>query len=110
MGALIEPPTDEFNRLRNVLNYHRARLHHAVRDFDNLKERLMMSACDHGNGIDRLKELQSIVSERSKAVEDAKAKLAATDQGQAMERARQQDADNRQRATDFRERVKEIRI
>lgn len=110
LGALIDPPRDEYDRLRNILRYHQARLNHAVRDFDNFKDQLMMSRCNDGPGLDRLKALQITVSERNQAVEEAKARLAATERGQAMEGARRQDAESRAEQDQFRDAVKQIRI
>jgi hypothetical protein len=69
-----------------------------------------MSGYPDGEGVDRLRQLQSLVGERNKAVTDAQAKLAATAKGQQLENNRRMDAEYQQIQKAFKNRVHEIRI
>jgi hypothetical protein len=110
LGILLEPPADEYERLRNILRYHEGRQVEAVRQFDNFKEELMMSGCPDGAGLDRLRALGKTVAERNKAVEVAKANLAATDKAKQIEANRQWDAEQRKQIKEFQNQVQAIRV
>jgi hypothetical protein len=110
IGVMIDPPEDDFQRLTNILRYHQARHAIAVREFDNLKNELLMAGHPDGEAVDRLKKLQLVVGERNQAVNDARSKLAATEHGKQLERNRRTDAEYREQQNAFKNSVREIRI
>lgn len=110
LGALIDPPADEYARLSNILRYHQGRCAAAVREFDHLKEELEASGCPQPEGLDQLRRLQAIVSERNQAVNAAKARLEETGTGQRLQASRRIDAEIKQEMDDYREALRQIRI
>jgi hypothetical protein len=110
LGALIEPPDDEYLLAKNILQYHEARHAVAVRQFDNLKEDLAMSGCPQPEGLDQLRQLRQAVSQRNQAVNNAKTRLANTERGQELAAGRKVDAELRQSIEDYQDRLKAIRI
>lgn len=110
LGPLIDPSENEYERLTQILTYHKGRLVQAVRKFDALKEELVMSAFPDGEALDRLKQLQTVVGERNEAVNAAKAQLDATDEGKQRERRRKQEAENQAQQAAFKASVNAIRI
>lgn len=110
LGALLDPPEDEYARLTNIVSYHKGRLAQAVRQFDACKESLMFSPYPQPESLDQLKQLQAVVGERNAAVQQATQNLAATEEGQRRERNRQFDAEQRQAQASFKDDVRAIRI
>jgi len=110
MGALIDPPKDDFERLSNALAYHRTRLAKAVKAFDSFKEQLAHQPCGNGEEISRLKELQRIVGERSKAMDEAKTALENTTIGRMRKGAREADQERMVEQAEWQGKLREIRI
>jgi hypothetical protein len=110
MGALIEPPDDEYQLARNILEYHQGRHAEAVRNFENLKERLGMSGCPDREGLDELKKLFRVVGERNQSVNDAQARLAKTETGKRLAAGRQMNAEHQQEMKDYRNQLRAMRI
>src|SRR5262249_31195837 len=90
-GALIEPPKDDYQRLLKIVYYNRGRLAEATRQFEDLKAKLSMAPCPQREGLEELKKLQHLVSQRSKECQDTEAALAETPEGQQRARGKQQD-------------------
>lgn len=110
LGALCEPPENDFERLTNVLRYHQARHRQAVEAFEECKEQLLMSGGEDREGFDRLKELQAIVGERNQAVRDAQAQVDATEEGRHRLRSKQMDSETKYHQTAFLDKVRALRI
>ncbi|MEI9866670.1 MAG: hypothetical protein WDN00_19380 [Limisphaerales bacterium] len=110
LGALIDPPENEDRLLANLLQYHKARHAIAVREFDNLKEELACSGCPQPEGLDQLRRLREVVSQRNQAVNDAQAKVDNTETGKRLAMLRQLDAENKQQLAEYRDDLKKLRI
>lgn len=110
LGALIDAPENEYDRLTNILTYHKGRLVQAVRNFDALKEELVMSAFPDGEGLDRLKQLQTVVGQCNEAVNVAKSQLEATEVGKRREAMRKHEVESRAERASFGDSVRAVRI
>jgi len=109
-GALLDPPADQYSRLANILNYHRARRQKVVREFDALHQRLLMLAEPDGEGLSRLKELQSVIGQLNADVQQAEQALANTPEGKRREHARRTAAEDQEKRAAFRNELKAVRI
>lgn len=110
LGALIDPPEDEFQRLTNILHFHEARHAEAVRAFDNWQERLLMSGEPDRDALDELRRLRDVVGERNEDVNQAKAALAGTERSKRLAAGRRLDAEMQQQRRDFKDEVRAIKI
>lgn len=110
LGALIPPPEDEYELCTNLLRYEQARHAKAVHGFEKLKEQLASSGCPDPQGLDELRQLQSVVGEHNAAVNEAKAKLDNTAQGKRIASARRSEAKHAQEMTAYRHELTRIRV
>ncbi len=94
MGALIEPPTDEYELAVAKLQFHKARLVHGVNQFNQLKESLSFQANGAPEDVKRLKQLKAELSALNQAVSFAVAAVSATEQGQQLARSKQSQAED----------------
>jgi hypothetical protein len=109
-AMMCDPPPDAYERLSNLLQFHRAKLTRAVKAFEEFRESLIMSGNDSGPAMEELKRLQSVVGERNLAAEQAKQALANTEQGKQLERNRPNLAAETERRQQAREKLRAVRI
>jgi len=111
LGPLIDPPSDEYDLLTNILSYHKARLRRAVQEFDAFKEQALHSdnSCEKET-LAALNELKDTVSAMNEACVEAQKNLDNTPQRQRRAAILQSAAEQTQRQKEFRDSVRAIRI
>lgn len=120
LGALVEPPTPrygerpdraEYDLAVAKLNFSKAKLAVAVRDFEALKEKLHFSPpADEDAAIKKLTELKTVVEARNEEVRKANALVDATRIGKARKDAQNSPQVQTAKVTNWRNRLKALRI
>jgi hypothetical protein len=121
MGALIEPPTNNYERLNIQIRFWKRLVDDAEKTFDQEKGTLMMMGNARarnsliplpvsGEAVQRLKALKDWVQARRERLAQAQAALAQTPEFKQREAWQQSEAEDRQRGMDFVQTIKAIEI
>jgi hypothetical protein len=110
VGVLAEPPSSDFERLSNIVTYHKARLAKTITAFQDLKEQLLSSGPEQEEGLAKLAGLKAEVKKRRAALNKAEQNLALTETAQARRGHEEFLHEERQRQSAWRARVKEVQL
>jgi hypothetical protein len=104
-------PELEWQVQTNIVEFYRLKLADAVAEFDELNTRLAFTVpVDPNAEIAKLQRLQTVVEARRKELAQAEEALGNTQWGRARRDAREAEQERRQRAADFQQRRRAIRI
>lgn len=108
LGRLIDPPEDEYEKLKNIIHYHRGRLAKAVSEFDQFNESLQMQESVAPEQLDELKKLKKVADTINADVEQAKKNLTNTERGMELASHRRYDDELKQRNAESHAKRKKI--